>query len=86
MYAANRAFETSVVGRTRVQPSWFDTHHKFGFGAGYRSIPSANVKARLEWTANVTSKQLDEQFKNEEIVVTTHRNSFWSQEIAGGRT
>ena len=55
LYAANCAFKTSAVSRTRVQPSWFDTCHKFGFGVGYRSIPSANVKAQLEWTVNVTS-------------------------------
>ena len=61
LYAANRAFKTSAVSRTRVQPSWFDTRYKFGFGAGNRSIPSANVKARLEWTANVTSSTNEEE-------------------------
>ena len=54
-YAAKRALKTSVVSRTRVRPCWFDTRHKFSFGAGRRSTPSANVKARLEGTMNVTS-------------------------------
>ena len=55
LYAAKRALKTSVVSKTRVQPSWFDTRYKFGFGAGRRSTPSANVKAQLEGTVNVTS-------------------------------
>ena len=28
LYAAKRAFETSAVSRTRVQPSWFNTRYK----------------------------------------------------------
>ena len=64
LYATKRAFETSAVSRTRVQPCWFDTRHKFGFGAGNRSTQSANVKARLEWTANVTSKQQTSGFSD----------------------
>ena len=44
-----------MVSRTRVQPSRFDARYKFGFGAGRRSTPSANVKARLEGTVNATS-------------------------------
>ena len=58
---SKRAFETSADSRTRVQPSWFDTRHKFGFGAGNRSTQSANVKARLEWTVNVTSVAVREE-------------------------
>ena len=61
LYAAHCAFKTSAVSRTRVQPSWFDIRYKFGFGAGYRSTQSANVKAWLEWTANVTSSTNKEE-------------------------
>ena len=75
--------ETSVVSRTRVQPIWFDTRHKFGFGAGYRSIPSANVKVRLEWTVKVTSSTvlLWEETTNEKTDYERERErqNSWNQ-------
>ena len=69
LWSLSIARSTTRVGdisgqRTRVQPSRFDTRHKFGFGAGNRSTQSANVKARLDWTANVTSKQQTSGFSD----------------------
>ena len=48
-HAAIRAFPDHSVSSCALQPYWLDSAYKFGFGAGRRSSPRADVKMLREW-------------------------------------
>ena len=52
LYAVNRAFETSVVSRICVQPSWFDIRYKL-----VRSEKQKYPKCKREGAVGVDSER-----------------------------
>ena len=73
-HAAIRAYPDHSVSSRALQPYWLDSAYKFGFGAGRRSSPRADVKTLREW------KFCDEFFDNEREESVTATAIFWSQD------